>query len=123
MEDDLLAENEYRPFIINRTLSYFQDTVLYANEVNQREHLDSRLQYDFLLNSIRRKKRFSRCLKPRKDEDIDAIKEYYSCSHRKAYEIFKLLTGEQLSLIHKRLKRGGIQNGKQTRRRSRSSSS
>ena len=97
---------------LNRTLSYFPDTVLYANEINLRGHLDNRLQNDYLLNSIRKKKRFSRWLKPEQNEDIDAIKEYYYCNYRKAYEIAKILTADQLSLIHEQLKRGGLQNGK-----------
>ena len=116
MEEDPLTEKEYPPFVINRSLSYFEDTILYANEVNLRGHLDNRLQNDYLLNSVRRKKRFSRWLKPEKNEDIDAIREYYSCNYRKAHEIAKVLTGEQLSLIHKRLKRGGLQNGRRKKR-------
>ena len=121
MDEDPLTEKEYVPFVVNRTLSYFPDTVLYANEINLRGHLDNRLQNDYLLNSIRKKKRFSRWLKPELNEDIDAIKEYYSCNYRKAHEIAKVLTGEQLTLIHKSLKRGGFQNGKRTERRTNTS--
>jgi len=117
MEEDPLTEKEYPPFVINRSLSYFQDTVLYANEMNLRGNLDNRLQNDYLLNSVRKKKRFSRWLKPEQDIDVDAIKEYYSCSEMKAREMFSVLTGDQLSLIHKRLKRGGLQNGKRTKKR------
>ena len=112
MEDDPMTENEYVPFVINRTLSYFPDTVMYANELNTRSHLDNRLQFDYLLNSIRLKKRFSRWLKPEKNADIDAIKEYYSCSYRKAHEIAQILSGDQLSLIYKSMKRGGLTHGK-----------
>ena len=117
MEEDSLAEKEYPPFVINRSLSYFQDTVLYANEMNLRGHIDNRLQNDYFLNSVRKKKRFSRWLKPEQSDDIDAIKEYYSCNDVKAHEIFRVLTGEQLSLIHERLKRGGLQNGKRSKKR------
>ena len=116
MDEDSLTEKEYVPFIVNRTLSYFPDTVLYANEVNFRGHLDNRLQNDYLLNSIRKKKRFARWLKPDANEDVDVIKEYYSCNYKKAYEIAKVLTGEQLSLIHKRMKRGGFQNGRRKKK-------
>ena len=116
LEEDSLTESEYVPFIINRTLSYFPDTVLYANEMNLQGHLDNRLQNDYLLNSIRKKKRFSRWLKPEKSDDIDVIKEYYSCNYRKAYEIANILTGDQLSLIHKRMKRGGFQNGRRKKK-------
>ena len=114
MEDDPMTENEYVPFVINRTFSYFPDTVMYANELNTRSHLDNKLQFDYLLNSIRKKKRFSRWLKPEKDSDIDVIKEYYSCSYRKAQEIAQILSGEQLSLIYKCMKRGGLTHGKRT---------
>ena len=117
MEEDPLTEKEYPPFVINRSLSYFEDTILHANEVNLRGHLDNRLQNDYLLNSIRKKKRFSRWLKPDKNDDVDAIKEYYSCSYRKAHEIANVLTGEQLSLIHKCMKRGGVQNGKRAKKK------
>ena len=64
LEEDSLTEKEYVPFLINRTMSYFPDTVLYANEINLRGHLENRLQNDYLLNSISKKKRFSRWLKP-----------------------------------------------------------
>ena len=116
LEEDSLTEKEYVPFLINRTMSYFPDTVLYANEINLRGHLDNRLQNDYLLNSIRKKKRFSRWLKPELQNDVDVIKEYYSCNYRKAHEIAKILTSDQLSLIHKRMKRGGLQNGKRSKR-------
>jgi hypothetical protein len=116
MEEDSLTEKEYPPFVINRSLSYFQDTVLYANEMNLRGHLDNRLQNDYFLNSVRKNKRFSRWLKPEQDNDVDLIKEYYSCSEVKARELLGVLTGDQLSLISQRLKRGGIKNGKRSRK-------
>lgn len=115
MESDPMAEQEYVPFVVNRTLSYFPDTVLYANEMNLRGGSDHRLQFEYLINSVRAKKRFSRWLKPEKNEDVDAIKEYYNCSYNKANEIVKILTDEQLSLIHKRLERGGLTHGKSKR--------
>jgi hypothetical protein len=115
MEDEPLTEKEYVPFVINRTLSYFPDTVMYANELNTRSHLDNKLQFDYLLNSIRAKKRFSRWLKNDEDVSIEVIKEYYSCSYRKAREIAQVLSGDQLSLIYKRMERGGL-NGKRKSR-------
>ena len=116
MEEDSLTEKEYPPFVINRSLSYFQDTVLYANEMNLRGHLDNRLQNDYFLNSVRKNKRFSRWLKPEQDNDVDLIKDYYSCSEVKARELLGVLTGDQLSLISQRWKRGGIKNGKRSRK-------
>ena len=108
LADDPLAEKEYVPFVINRSLSYFVDTIGYANEMNLRGHADNRLQNDYLLHSIRKKKRFSRWIKKDNNEDIDAIKEYYSCSYRKACEIIKLLSEDQMSTIHRRLDKGGF---------------
>ena len=84
MDEDPMTENEYHPFVVNRTLSYFLDTVLYANEANIRNTADKKLQFDLLLNSIRSNRRFSRWLKPDEDKDIDAIKEYYGYSNQKA---------------------------------------
>jgi len=112
-----MTENEYHPFVVNRTLSYFLDTVLYANEANIRNTADKKLQFDLLLNSIRSNRRFSRWLKPDEDEDIDAIKEYYGYSNQKAKEVLGLLTGEQLSFIHKRLSKGGIKNDRREKGR------
>jgi len=117
MESDPMAENEYHPFVVNRTLSYFLDTVLYANEANIRNTADKKLQFDLLLNSIRSNRRFSRWLKPDEDDDIDAIKEYYGYSNQKAKEVLGLLTGEQLSFIHKRLSKGGIKKDRREKGR------
>jgi len=117
MDEDSMTENEYHPFVVNRTLSYFLDTVLYANEANIRNTADKKLQFDLLLNSIRSNRRFSRWLKPDEDKDIDAIKEYYGYSNQKAKEVLGLLTGEQLSFIHKRLSKGGIKNDRREKGR------
>ena len=114
-EDVMLTsqdEKKYAAFIVNRGLSFFMDTIFQANEINRNHHLDSRLQFDYLLNSIRTKKRFTRWLKPEKNADIDVIKEYYSCSYRKAHEIAQILSGDQLSHIYKSMKRGGLTHGK-----------
>jgi hypothetical protein len=117
MDEDPMTEKEYLPFVVNRTLSYFLDTVLYANEANIRNTADKKLQFDLLLNSIRSNRRFSRWLKPDENKDIDAIKEYYGYSNQKAKEVLGLLTGEQLSFIHKRLNKGGIKNGRREKGR------
>ena len=110
MDEDPLTEKEYPPFVVNRTLSYFLDTVLHANEINVHPHADNKLQFDHLLNSIRSNKRFTRWLKPEENKDLDAIKEYYGYSNQKAKDVLALLTGEQLSLIHSRLNKGGLKN-------------
>lgn len=117
MDEDPMTEKEYLPFVVNRTLSYFLDTVLYANEANIRNTADKKLQFDLLLNSIRSNRRFSRWLKPDENKDIDAIKEYYGYSNQRAKEVLDLLTGEQLSFIHERLSRGGLKNDRRKKGR------
>ena len=78
MIDDI-TEKQYNSFMVNRGLSYFKDTVVIANEMNINHHLDNRLQFDFLINIIRRKRRFSKWNKPQIVDDLDVIKEYYGC--------------------------------------------
>ena len=63
MIDDI-AEKAYNPFLVNRSLSYFHDTVLAANEMNINHHIDNRLQFDFFINIVRKRKRFSKWFKP-----------------------------------------------------------
>ena len=85
-------ENEYNSFMVNRSLSYFSDTVGIGNEMNIKHHLDNRLQYQFLINIIRKRKRFSKWIKPEIENDIDVVKEYYGYSNEKARQILSLLT-------------------------------
>ena len=106
MVDDL-TEKEYNAFIINRGLSFFPDTVLYANEMNLNHHLDSRLQYDFLINIIKKKKRFSKWLKPTEVENLELIKEYYGYSNAKAKSVLPLFNAEHIEEMKKRIYKGG----------------
>jgi len=106
MIDDL-AEKDYNSFMVNRGLSYFYDTALLANEMNQRAHLDNKMQYDFLRTVIRKKKRFSKWGKAEKLKDVDAIKQYYGYSREKAFQVLSLLTPDQLKHIHLKLSKGG----------------
>ena len=78
---DRESEKAYNPFMINRSLSYFNDTVLFANEMNRYWQLDAKLQFQFLLNIVRKRKRFSKWVKPETDSDIDAVREYYGYSN------------------------------------------
>lgn len=93
------TESGYVPFIVNRGLSYFIDTILYANQMNISAVVDKRLQYDYLFNSIRRGKRFSRWAKAENNEDLNIIKEYYGFSDSKAIEAKALLSKENIRLI------------------------
>lgn len=106
-ENPALAEKDYSPFLTNRALSYFVDTVLYANEMNRANHVDSILQNDYYLNSIRVSKRFSKWAKPIESSDIESIQEYYKVNNRRALEISKVLTRDQIDLIKTRIIKGG----------------
>ena len=95
MIDDL-AEKAYVPFTVNRSLSYFSDTVLVANEMNKHHHIDKKLQFHFLINIIRKRKRFSKWNKPELVSDVDVVKEYYGYTHEKARQVLPLLTPDQI---------------------------
>ena len=108
MVDDI-AEANYNAFMVNRGLSYFPDTVLFANEMNINHHIDHRLQFDFFINIVKKKKRFSKWLKPNEVSDLDVVKEYYGYSNEKARSVLSLLTDEQLTELKKRISKGGKQ--------------
>ena len=106
MVDDL-AEKAYNPFMVNRSLSYFQDTVLYANEMNVNHTIDKRLQFDFLINMIRKRKRFSKWQKAVSDSDVEVVKEYYGYNNEKARQALTLLTSEQVDVLRQKVYKGG----------------
>ena len=106
MVDDII-EKEYNAFIINRGLSFFPDTILYANEMNLNHHLDSRLQYDFLINIIKKKKRFTKWVKPQEIANLEIVKEYYGYSDEKAKSVLLLLNNEQIEELNRRIYKGG----------------
>jgi hypothetical protein len=105
-ENDELAEKQYNAFLVNRGLSYFQDTVALANEMNLRADLDNKPQYEFLLNIVRPRKRFSKWHKKDQDDKVDIIIQYYNCSQRKALEILNVLTEDQFSQIRETVLKG-----------------
>ena len=106
-ENPVLAEKDYSPFLVNRALSYYVDTILYSNEMNRANHVDSILQNDYYLNSIRSAKRFSKWAKPIESSDIEVIQEYYKVNNKRALEISKVLTREQIDHIKTRIIKGG----------------
>ena len=106
MTDDI-AEKSYNPFMVNRGLSYFHDTVLMANEMNRWHHIDNRLQFDFFINIIRKRKRFSKWLKPETVSDVEVVKEYYGYSNEKARQALTLLTSDQINELKKKVYKGG----------------
>jgi hypothetical protein len=105
-----LAEKTYNPYLTNKSLSYFPDTVQYANMMNMNSHLDHLLQYSFLINIVRKRKRFSKWYKNTSDEDLQAVIDYYGYSVNKAKEALKILDDEQLVTIKTKLMRGGMNN-------------
>ena len=105
--DDKDWEKKYPPFIINKGLSYFSDTVMFANEMNRLHHASKHAQFSFLLNTIRNKKRFSKWLKASKLKDLDVVKQYYGYSNKKASEALNILTKSQIDYIKERLYKGG----------------
>lgn len=106
MIDDL-AEKAYVPFTINRSLSYFNDTALVANEMNKHSHIDKKLQFHFLINIIRKRKRFSKWNKPELVSDVDVVKEYYGYSNEKARQALPLLTPDQIMNLREKVSKGG----------------
>ena len=107
MEQDPQLEKSYPSWIINKCLSSFTDTVLFANEMNMSSHVDKRLQYDFFINSLRPRKRFSPWSKKESVDYLDDIQEYYGYSYTKALEVIRILPKSDLEKIRKLLHKGG----------------
>ena len=105
--EDKLWQKKYPSFIVNKILSGFQDTVMLVYEMNRNHFVDKDMQFHFLLNSIRSKKRFSPFLRASKLKNIDLVKEYYGYSNEKAKTVLDILTKDQLKLIKEKLYKGG----------------
>ena len=106
---DELTEKDYSPFLVNRTLSYHKDCILYANEMNRRHLADKKLQYDFLLNTIRSQKRpFAKWVKAEKSEDLECIKQVFGLSDQKARDAMRLLSNEQIQQLKEQTDTGGL---------------
>lgn len=105
---DEYAEKQYVPYVVNKGLSYGADTAIPANEMNSRPHLDKKLQYHFLINTIRPRKRFNKWIKASKIEAIDLIKEYYGYSTEKARQVLPILNEQQLDNLKEKLQKGGV---------------
>ena len=105
--DDEAWEKKYPPYIINKGLSYFSDTVMMANEMNRLHHASKHMQFSFLINTIRSQKRFSKWLKASKIKDLDAVKTYFGYSNNRAREALSVLTKGQIDYIKEKLYKGG----------------
>ena len=102
------TEKAYVPFMVNRSLSYHYDCIAYANEMNRRHFIDKKLQNDFLLNTVRSRKRpFAKWVKSEKSEDIECIKLVYGLSDSKAREALRLLSDEQIQQLKEKTETGG----------------
>lgn len=105
---DDASERNYVPFMVNRSLSYHYDCIAYANEMNRRHFLDKKLQNDFLLNTVRSRKRpFAKWVKSEKSEDIECVKMVYGLSDSKAREALRLLSDEQIQQLKEKTETGG----------------
>ena len=106
-DEDPMWEKKYPAFIVNKCLAGHIDAIIFSNEMNMNAHLDPKLQYDFYLNSLRKKKRFSPWLRKDKIKDLDAVKKYYGNSNEKATQALKILNKEHIDFIKKRIDVGG----------------
>ena len=105
-EDDQW-EKKYPPYIINKCIAPFPDSLMLVNEINQLHHLDKKLQYDFLINSLRARKRYTPWMKAKKLKNLEYVKEYYGYNNEKAKSALDILTDEQISAIKTKLNKGG----------------
>ena len=105
--DDEMWEKKYPSFIVNKCLAPFPDTIGLVNEMNIHHHLDNKLQFDFLLNSIRPRKRYTPWAKAKKVKDLEYVKEYYGYSNEKARSALEILNDEQIKTIKNSLNKGG----------------
>ncbi len=107
IDEDPSIEKEYSPYIVNRCFSGHLDAVLFANEMNKYNLLPKKMQYDFFINILRTKKRFSPWIRKDKIKDLDYVKRYYGYSNEKALQVLKILTKQQLNFIKSKFEIGG----------------
>lgn len=108
MDDDSSSKKDYSPYIINRCLSGTIDTLMYANEMNKNHSLDKKLQYDFFINTVRTRKRYSPWIKQEKIKELEVVKSYYGCSNEKAKQALRILSKEQINFIKTKIETGGM---------------
>ena len=109
--EDEQWEKKFAPFIVNKCVAPFEDTVMLVNEINQLHHLDKKLQFDFLINSLRPRKRYAPWMKAKKLKNLEYVKEFYGYNNEKAKAALDILDDEQISAIKKKLNKGG-KNGR-----------
>ena len=105
--EDEQWERKYPPYIVNKCVAPFQDTIMLVNEINQFHHLDKKLQFDFLINSLRPRKRYTPWVKAMKLENLEYVKEFYGYDNEKAKVALDILDDEQISAIKQKMNKGG----------------
>ena len=106
--NDITWEKKYPPYVINRCMSMFYDTVMHSNEMNGLHFLPKRMQFHYFINSIRKKRRFGgKWLSQTKLKNLALIKEYYGYSNSKAKEALNILSKNQIENIKIELIKGG----------------
>ena len=105
-DNDKLAESGYVPYLTNKSLSYFPDTFFLANDMNINHGVDNLLQYEYLLNTVRPKKRFAKWVRPEDNDDLEIIKMYFGYSNKKAEQALKILSSEVIQRIRVIITRG-----------------
>ena len=105
--DDKAWERKYPSFIINKCLAPFNDTIMLVNEMNVNTHLDNKMQYDFLLNSLRKQHRYASWMKASKSKNLEYVKEYFGYNNEKARSALKILSDKQIACIKSKLDKGG----------------
>jgi hypothetical protein len=106
--DDIEVEHDYNPFVINRTLSYFMDTVLYANEMNRYPNASNLLQYKYLYHAVKKRRRYSKWTKPENNEDVKLIQDYYKYNRLDAEIALKLMPKSEVDRIRNCMQIGGV---------------
>ena len=107
-DNDELAEKGYNSYLTNKQFSYFEDSILVANEMNFRHHLDNKLQFSFYLNIVRPKKRYAKWAKVEHQDDLEAVVEYFGYSYDKAKQVMTILSPEQVDAIKIKIQKGGL---------------
>ena len=105
--EDEQWEKKYPSYIVNKCVAPFQDTITLVNEINQFHHLDKKLQFDFLINSLRPRKRYTPWVKAMKLENLEYVKEFYGYDNEKAKVALDILNDKQISAIKQKMNKGG----------------
>ena len=107
IDEDPSVEKNYPPYIINRCLSGHLDAIMFANEMNMYSFLPKKMQYDFFINTLRTKRRFSPWIRKDLVDNLDCVKRYYGYSNEKATQALRILSSEQIAFIRSKLEIGG----------------